>query len=759
MNLSPTEPDTQLLQRLHVLERVCLSATAFIAIVILVGWLSPAFASLLPHGWDLMKVNTAIGMLLAAAGLWSSASMSSPYTSVSRVLAAVLSLLALLILLEHLTGMRLGMDTWLAADAASPNPGLPSVRTATGLLLLGLVIRCSVSRAGTLSMVADAISFALIGFMFVLLSGYLYGSASLAGESSLILVSPQTLICFVLLVFVVIVRRVAYGGFSALFKQSKVGRVVLITAPLVIALIYTTGFFYIFVRQRDYLSRTDGVALSVAALSMVVLYVMVMMATRINRLEQSVRDLLLGHSRTELQESERRYTELVEQSISGFVVRRPDGQLLLVNEAYRRMTGYGLEELLTLKARDMVDDTAVLDKVARLQPGESTRIETLLKRKDGSLLEVQYVTQRLRNGNLQSVLLDISDRKRAEKARAESEQRYAELVDQALEGITVRTPTGEFLFVNDAFCSMLGYAHAELLRMSITDVVHPEDVETIKQVQRLNSGGNLRLEKRMRRKDGRIVHVQVSARRLHDGNFQSTVQDVSERKEAELRSQIYMEELRQMSQRLLEAQETERRVIARELHDEIGQALTATRMNLRDLEQQASGSPLAQRAADASGIVAQLLQQVRQLSLDLHPTVLDDLGLAASLRWLARTRAGGGQLNMVLELQEDLPRFTSAVEHTAFRVFQEALSNVLRHSGARNLSVKLASQGDRLQLEVRDDGHGFDPEAARTHALAGASLGVIGMQERARLADGHIVIESSPGQGTLVRVSLPAVER
>ncbi len=99
------------------------------------------------------------------------------------------------------------------------------------------------------------------------------------------------------------------------------------------------------------------------------------------------------------------------------------------------------------------------------------------------------------------------------------------------------------------------------------------------------------------------------------------------------------------------------------------------------------------------------------------------------------------------------------IEHTVFRVFQEALSNVLRHSGASNLEVKLALDGDWLLLDIRDDGKGFDPAAARKHALAGNSLGVIGMQERVRLANGRIVIESSPGQGTLVRVSLLAFER
>ena len=580
-------------------------------------------------------------------------------------------------------------------------------------------------------------------------------------------------------------------------------------------------------------------------------------------------------------ESEQRYADLVEQAIVGILLRRPDGQILLVNEAYCRLTGYPRDELMKLNIREVVSsmDVRVLERTDSLKVGESVWTRAHMRRKDGSEICIEANTHRLKDGNLQSTVQDITEREQAEKAQHESERRYAELVNQSLEGITVRKPTGEFIFVNDTFCNMLGYTHLELLHMSIRDVVHPEDLETIGQVQRLNSGGSLRLEKRMLHKNGSTVYVYVSAHRLLDGNFQSTIQDVSERKrdeerfrsmvegapnamimagadgaitmanpqaeklfgyphgellglsidrlvperfrnghpklrkdynrdpqmrsmgagrdlyglrkdgkevpveiglnpittrdghfvlasiiditarrEAEQREQVYMEELRLMSQRLLQAQEDERRAVARELHDEIGQALTAARMNLRELERQAGDGPLGKQAADASVIIAALLQQVRQLSLDLHPTVLDDLGLTAALRWLIRTRAASSELNVIPDLAEDLPRFTSVIEHTAFRVFQEALSNVLRHSGANKLEVKLALDGDWLLLDIRDDGKGFDLGAARKHALAGGSLGVIGMQERVRLSNGRIVIESNPGQGTLIRVSLPAME-
>ena len=607
--------------------------------------------------------------------------------------------------------------------------------------------------------------------------------------------------------------------------------------------------------------------------------------------QNRTREVAVNKSNSGQNRDSERFRAVVEGAPNAIVMVDERGAITLVNSQTEKLFGYDRDELLGQPIENLVPERfrdhhpslrAAYFKDPTVRAMGAGR-ELFGLRKDGSEMPVEIGLNPISTQDGRFVLasiIDISERKRAEAAREESEQRYAELVDQALEGIAVRKPGGEFLFVNDTFCRMLGYPRADFLRMNIKDVVHPDDAETIAQAQRLNNGGSLHLEKRMRRKDGSTLHVEVSVRRLQDGNFQSTIQDISERRhseerfrvmvegapnamvmtgldgvitmvnfqterlfgytreellglpidrliperfraahpelrngysrdpqmramgsgrdlyglrkngvevpveiglnpitthdghfvlasiiditarrEAEQRERVHSDELRLMSQRLLEAQETERRAIARELHDEIGQALTATRMNLRDLEQQAGDGPLGKCAADASAIVAQLLQQVRQLSLDLHPTVLDDLGLAASLRWLARTRAGGGQLNVVLGLEEDMPRFTSVVEHTAFRVFQEALSNVLRHSGARNLKVKLKLDGDWLLMEIHDDGKGFDPGAARKHALAGASLGVIGMQERVRLADGRIDIESKPEQGTLVRVSLPAAER
>jgi PAS domain S-box-containing protein len=468
-----------------------------------------------------------------------------------------------------------------------------------------------------------------------------------------------------------------------------------------------------------------------------------------------------------LSSDEERFRAVVEGAPNAMIMVDERGDIALVNSQAETLFGYGRAELLG-RPMEMLVPVRFRGHHSGLRGGYLKNPEVRAMgagrelfglRKDGSEAPLEIGLNPITTAEGRFVLasiIDITQRKLAETAYQSSERRYAELVDQALEGIMVRKPTGEIIFANDMLCSMLGYSRAELLCMSIRDVVSEEDADTIEQVQRLSKGGTLRLERHMHHKDDGDVYVQVSTRKLNDGNFQSTILDVSERKKDEARAGSYMEELRFMSRRLLEAHENERRAIARELHDEVGQALTATSIKLQGLVLQAGAGPLAARATEASAVVSQLLQQVRQLSLNLHPSVLDDLGLVAAFRWCVRTRAESDSIKIVLDMPEDLPRFPTLTENTLFRVFQEALSNVLRHAQAMHLTVSLKYEGDILTLVVQDDGRGFDPDVARTHAMTGTSLGVIGMQERVRLAGGKIVIESKPGEGTQVRVTLSA---
>ena len=213
--------------------------------------------------------------------------------------------------------------------------------------------------------------------------------------------------------------------------------------------------------------------------------------------------------------------------------------------------------------------------------------------------------------------------------------------------------------------------------------------------------------------------------------------------------------LKRLSARLMETQEGERRRIARELHDQTGQALTALKMNLEAVRPSSADDPASHKVLESIDIVDGLLEQVRNLSLDLHPAVLDDFGLPAALRCYTRRLAQRGGLELDLAVANLPERLPPEVETTCFRVAQEALTNVVRHARARRVRVELRSDGLTAHLLVRDDGIGFDTATGPADLPADRHLGLLSMRERVALAGGDIVIASRTGTGTEIAASFP----
>lgn len=215
--------------------------------------------------------------------------------------------------------------------------------------------------------------------------------------------------------------------------------------------------------------------------------------------------------------------------------------------------------------------------------------------------------------------------------------------------------------------------------------------------------------------------------------------------------------IRSFSRRLEEAHEVERRHLSRELHDQIGQALTAAKINT-DMLRSTGPTDLAARLDENATILDRLLQQTRQISLDLRPPLLDDLGLVPALRWYVDQQAARAALPAKFSADSPADDVPPHIQIACFRLAQEAINNVVRHAQAKMLTVELSRAGSVLRLIVRDDGKGFDVAAATAQAEQGASLGLLGLKERAALAGGRARIISTPGDGTMVEILLPLGE-
>jgi signal transduction histidine kinase len=201
----------------------------------------------------------------------------------------------------------------------------------------------------------------------------------------------------------------------------------------------------------------------------------------------------------------------------------------------------------------------------------------------------------------------------------------------------------------------------------------------------------------------------------------------------------------ELAHRLLEAQEAERRSIARELHDDFGQVLTAIRLSLQG----------GARPAESIQLVDDAIQRMRDLALDLRPAILDDLGLEAALRWYVAREAGRAGLAFRLDVGSIGTRLAQPLETACFRLVQEALTNVIRHGQAEEVEVKLESRQGEVRVSISDDGKGFDVRGARRRAAAGGSQGLLIMEERVSLAGGKLEIRSGRGAGTTVAARIP----
>jgi len=237
-----------------------------------------------------------------------------------------------------------------------------------------------------------------------------------------------------------------------------------------------------------------------------------------------------------------------------------------------------------------------------------------------------------------------------------------------------------------------------------------------------------------------------------------TEHKIAELQEARLRASEQREAMRaELFRRVVTAQETERQRIARDLHDETGQALTAIGLGLRGLSTTLVKNPdrAGETLRQLEALAADSLSELQRLISDLRPSHLDDIGLPAALRWYAGNVAERTGLKIRVDIFGEEKPIAETVKIAAFRIVQEALNNIIKHAEATSVFIQLSYEPGQIHAAVRDDGRGFDPDVVRKRQASRPSLGLAGMNERAGLLGGTVVIEAGPGQGTLVEAKIP----
>jgi PAS domain S-box-containing protein len=341
---------------------------------------------------------------------------------------------------------------------------------------------------------------------------------------------------------------------------------------------------------------------------------------------------------------------------------------------------------------------------------------------------------------------DITARKRTEESMA----LFRKLIDGSNDAIEVVDPvTLHFLDINDKACLDLGYRREEMLSMSVYDIDPALDATLVTRMERkLRESGFVIMESEHRRKDGSTFPVEINIKYLQlDRDYAvAVVRDITERKASEAT-------LASLSPRLIEAQEEERSRVAGELRDDLNQRMALLQIGLGQFEREVPAlSPQARTQLHSLGEVAiEIASSIHNLSHRLRPSLLDLLGPVASIERLCRELSDRHNLEIEFVHRRVPEQISNDVTLCLYRTAQEALRNVVKHSGAAEAKVELSGDDDQIELCISDPGVGFHPEAAKQSS----GLGLISMQERLRLVGGQLFIQSEPSHGARICVRIP----
>ena len=339
-----------------------------------------------------------------------------------------------------------------------------------------------------------------------------------------------------------------------------------------------------------------------------------------------------------------------------------------------------------------------------------------------------------------------------------NEGQLREVIDSIPAMAWILQPDGRMEFLNRRWLEYAGMSLPEALTGSIS-ILHPDDhAKVVEKWHEMHAAGEAYdAEMRLRRADGeyRWFLVRTVPKRDEDGaivRWYGTSTDIEDRKRAEQALQDSADRLQQLSRRLLEVQEGERRHLARELHDEFAQLLTAIDLRLH-AARDAAGGAARQNLDQGIELLERVATRVRNLALELRPVMLESAGLDSALRWLAEQHLE--QTGVPVRISGHVREAPADVAIACFRVAQEALTNVMKHAKAKSVGIDLRDDGAAIEMVVQDDGVGFDVVRALGDAGGGVRLGLLGIKERVETLNGTMRVYSQPGEGTQVRVSLP----
>jgi PAS domain S-box-containing protein len=466
-----------------------------------------------------------------------------------------------------------------------------------------------------------------------------------------------------------------------------------------------------------------------------------------------------------LQVSEKKYRDIVTWAPIGIYQSTRSGKLLSANSSIAEMLGYENEKEFVgcNMGEDIYCD--VKDREQFIfqhdMSGHNVAIssETRWKRKDGTTIWVLMTVHDVRDKTEQILyyegfVFDITKRKQAEDALRESEERYRLLVENSTDLVTEISAEGTFLYVSPNVKTILDFRPVDMVGTNLISKVYYKDKFLVEEFLK-KQGGSVTYRYRDRagnwhwfESSGRIYNTSFGERRMV-----LVSRDITERRKAEQEIETSRKQLQHFTEHLEHVLEEERKRISRELHDDLGQLLTILKFDLSwlRLEGAKGDTEVIGKIDEMMNSLNEALASVKRISKEIRPPQLDALGLGGALQWdidQMEKKIGIKGLVMIEPAELEVKGQIAAV---LYRIFREALTNVVRHAQAQNVFVRLTQKVDSIQFSIRDDGRGI----TKKELIGDTSLGLVGIRERIRMVGGTLTVDGKPGKGTSLSVEVP----
>lgn len=747
------------------------SLILLISTSVLVGWvLDISILKSVSPSWVSMKANTALCFFLSAISIFfinRNNGKDKPFSKL--ILLAVSSGLIILIgftsFSEYLLNFNAGIDELFFKDGnliGTSHPGRMAPSTAICFMLFGFSFLLADNKK--ISFYFFQFCSLVAGVMaFVALMRYVYNTETIRGVMPFTGMAIHTSICFIFLMLATLYTHPEQGIMRMVSRNTYGGKHFRIVFPLSITLLIVPSIIQFYGVQNQLFEHNFATA--------ILTILQVLSASSLLLISEHI----LSKSEMKLKQTEINLNSIFENTNTGYILLNTNLTIVSFNsrgdELIKKITGHSL--LINTRLIKIIPPelhSVFFTRRSEVLKGESIHLEVPFPETSEGLIWYDLTGKPVKDefDNIIGISLGINDITKSKKViheLMESEIKFKSVLQSAKDSVILSDKEGKIIFWNNYSEKLFLYKKDEIIGKPFSTIIPKRyKLDYIQKLsQNLSLGRSRIVDKSMEvkgiRKDGTDFPMDLSLSSWTVGNetlYCGIIRDITERKKTEEEILRVHDQLQELTSHLQTIREEERTMIAREIHDELGQQLACIKMEAEWINRNTTDEgKLKETIGDMIALIADMVKSVRKISSELRPQMIDDLGLFAALEWKTSdfSLRTGIRCNLIIGQKE--PTFITGAAIHIFRIFQESLTNSYKYAKASEINILINCEEGNLTMIIIDNGKGFDIEKAKQKK----SFGLLGMKERAKILNGNIEIHSVIGEGTTIELRVPIIDK